>query len=64
MNCFFCDEKIKWEKNKEGRVPEIRYKMEALEIPYKNLFFHIECHAKVENMLDYLMDNLEKVKLY
>jgi len=53
--CFFCEEGIYVGEDK---------RMEALEFPYANIFFHKKCHSKIKDMLEYLSSDIPKLLKY
>lgn len=55
--CYKCKEKIIYEKDDNGRVKDVRYKMVPLDYPYINLFFHVKCYEEVDDMFLYLSGN-------
>ena len=52
--CFKCKEYITYDKDENGRVKNVRYKMVPIDYPYMNLFFHVKCYSEIDDMLLYL----------
>lgn len=50
--CFFCEKIIDSEQKK---------RMIPVERPYINLWFHLDCLSEINNMKDYLNDNIDKL---
>lgn len=60
MNCCKCKNPIIPSKDSNGKVKEARYKLVALESPYMNLMFHPECLLEVDNLIEFLIEYLQK----
>ena len=60
MICCKCSDPIIIKKDENGRVKEIRYKMVALDSPYINLFFHVKCLNETDDLIEFLIEYLQK----
>jgi hypothetical protein len=53
--CFFCDKEIS---------TGMRYKLEAVDIPYTNLLFHRDCYRLISDISLYIQENEKKLSIY
>jgi hypothetical protein len=51
-NCPVCNKKILEE--------EAKY-MVGLEVPYINIFFHLDCYKSISNMTEFLNKNISSI---
>ena len=53
--CAYC----KHNKKDNIKITDTNYKMEALEVPYLNVFFHKECRDKIKDIHLFLSEYVE-----